>query len=331
VLGGLLGVVAGACTGPAAYACSSDAQCIDGGAAGYCEASGYCSFDDGTCASGRRYGHLAPAELAGECTMPGVDEGTGSAGGTSVDTSAGTSGPSPPTTTPSSESSTTLPVDPPTSSESTAESSFTTSGVETDGPSSSSGGPVVPTCTPVFVDDFEDGVLDPSWSSWASAGCAYGESGGAMNFSIAPSATEWLSAGLTVAPGPIAGGYVRVELVPFDPPLDVIGVWLTLYDDECELQIAAEGSVVHGMADGEWFDGVSVATDEPLWLQLRIDLDAVAYWEWSTDGEDWNEAHTEPTPCGTRSMQSALFAGGFSEEATAITRSVASYERCDPP
>jgi hypothetical protein len=78
-----------ACAGPASacgaspYACSSDTQCIDGGAAGYCEASGYCSFDDATCESGRRYGNLAPTDLAGECTLPG-DEPTGSEVGSTM-------------------------------------------------------------------------------------------------------------------------------------------------------------------------------------------------------------------------------------------------------
>jgi hypothetical protein len=330
VLGGLLGVVAGACAGPSAYACSSDAQCVDGGAAGYCEPSGYCSFDDGACASGRRYGSLAPADLAGECTMP-VEEPTGSASATSAQTSANTSGSTAATTTPGSGDPTTMPVDPQTGSESTAGPPMTTSGSEGSAESSSSGGPEMSTCTTVFSDDFEDGALDPAWSGWVNAGCSYEESGGAINFSIAPSETEWLSTGLALGPGPIAGGWVRVELVPFDSPLDVIGVWVELYDGDCELQIAAEDSMVLGMVDGVWFDGVSVPTDEPLWLQLRLDVEGIAYWEWSTDGEDWTLVHSEPMPCGTRSIQAAIFAGGTHAQQGGITRSVASFERCDPP
>jgi hypothetical protein len=222
---------------------------------------------------------------------------------------------------------TTAPIDPPSGSESTTAPQETT---DVDAGSSSSTGPGEPTCTTVFADDFEDGALDPTWDTWATAGSSYDESGGSMNFAIGPSTDEWVSAGLSREPGPILGGHVRAELVPFDPPLELIGVWLTLYDDACELQIAAESSQIVGHAGDVWFDGVDVDTDASLWLQLRLDLDAVAYWEWSTDGEAWNVAHSEPTPCDMTSVRSALFAGGQHTQEDPITRSVASYERCDP-
>jgi hypothetical protein len=122
-----------------------------------------------------------------------------------------------------------------------------------------------------------------------------------------------------------------VEVTPFVAPLDDVGVWLSVFDEQgCELQIAAEDGVVHGMADGVWFDGVPVAIDEPLWLQLRIDTDGVAHWEWSGDGTSWNLAHTEACPCDAMAMRSAIFAGDDHNLPTAITRSFESFERCDP-
>jgi cysteine-rich repeat protein len=61
------GVLAGACVELQPYTCTDDAECTSGGGEGTCEDTGYCSYPDGECDSGRRYGELA-AELAGHCT-----------------------------------------------------------------------------------------------------------------------------------------------------------------------------------------------------------------------------------------------------------------------
>jgi hypothetical protein len=54
-------------------ACNRTFECVDAsscrldGAQGTCEASGHCSFPDGDCPSGRRYGEFAPDDIAGDC------------------------------------------------------------------------------------------------------------------------------------------------------------------------------------------------------------------------------------------------------------------------
>lgn len=55
------------------------------GVAGVCEGNGVCSFPDEECASGRRYGQQAPAELAGVCVEgdEGLSTGFVSSGGVS--------------------------------------------------------------------------------------------------------------------------------------------------------------------------------------------------------------------------------------------------------
>ncbi|MCA9706663.1 MAG: hypothetical protein KDK70_12490 [Myxococcales bacterium] len=70
----------GACT--LTFPCSSDEQCSRDGAAGVCQASGYCSFPDADCESDQRYGELAPAELAGTCVPVGGESTTGEDVGT---------------------------------------------------------------------------------------------------------------------------------------------------------------------------------------------------------------------------------------------------------
>jgi hypothetical protein len=59
-------VVDGACR-LGAFACGDDVDCADGGESGVCEPEGACSFPDGDCPSGRRYGERSPKGLAGEC------------------------------------------------------------------------------------------------------------------------------------------------------------------------------------------------------------------------------------------------------------------------
>ncbi len=50
------------------FSCLDDAACTDAGSGpGRCEATGFCSFPDAACASGRRYGGLAGGGLAGAC------------------------------------------------------------------------------------------------------------------------------------------------------------------------------------------------------------------------------------------------------------------------
>lgn len=96
-----------ACRGPAAFSCADDSQCVSGGALGTCESSGFCSFPDPGCDSGKKYGGHAGGGLGGTCVPPGdvTTTGTGTTGtGTTDDTldpetssaptTAGTTGPS---------------------------------------------------------------------------------------------------------------------------------------------------------------------------------------------------------------------------------------------
>ncbi len=69
-------LVAGlACGLGGAFACEDDVECNDGGALGMCQGNGWCSFPDGECPSGQRYGEHAEADLAGECVPIGDDTG----------------------------------------------------------------------------------------------------------------------------------------------------------------------------------------------------------------------------------------------------------------
>lgn len=63
---------------PRAFVCDGDGNCINGGMQGHCEATRFCSFADGTCASGRRYGQFAGDGLGQSCVIaPAGDGGSG--------------------------------------------------------------------------------------------------------------------------------------------------------------------------------------------------------------------------------------------------------------
>jgi hypothetical protein len=58
-----LAALALGCQPPAPFECQTDSAC----SGGTCEPTGYCSFADPTCASGKRYGELAAPGLSAEC------------------------------------------------------------------------------------------------------------------------------------------------------------------------------------------------------------------------------------------------------------------------
>lgn len=75
------------------FACEQPSQCENDGIAGFCESTGYCSFPDPGCASGRRYGDHAASRWVGECVPGEPDDGSGTTG--SDDGIAGSSSTSP--------------------------------------------------------------------------------------------------------------------------------------------------------------------------------------------------------------------------------------------
>jgi hypothetical protein len=78
-------VIAGAwlssCVGANAFPCDVTSECVDAGQLGVCQADGWCSFPDGGCPSGQRYGEHAGDGLAGLCVG---DDGTTGGGGDST-------------------------------------------------------------------------------------------------------------------------------------------------------------------------------------------------------------------------------------------------------
>jgi len=78
------------CVGESPYHCSSAGQCVADARAGSCEPTGFCSFADTSCGSGRRYGAHAGDGLGGLCVDDNRPDG-GASDGPSIDAPPGLS------------------------------------------------------------------------------------------------------------------------------------------------------------------------------------------------------------------------------------------------
>ena len=61
-------VLLGGCLRATQFVCDDNNDC---GNDGFCEASGFCSFADGACEGGRRYGQES-GDVSGQCVPPGI-------------------------------------------------------------------------------------------------------------------------------------------------------------------------------------------------------------------------------------------------------------------
>jgi hypothetical protein len=61
------------CRATGDFSCLENRDCELAGIDGVCEPSGYCSFPDDTCGSGKRYGDFAPSGIGGECVPTAHD------------------------------------------------------------------------------------------------------------------------------------------------------------------------------------------------------------------------------------------------------------------
>lgn len=64
------------CLRQVGFHCNTNGECTQAGATGVCESVGYCSFADGTCASGRRFDNLG-GPYANSCTGDNTGSGDG--------------------------------------------------------------------------------------------------------------------------------------------------------------------------------------------------------------------------------------------------------------
>ncbi|MBV1860290.1 MAG: hypothetical protein KUG77_17885 [Nannocystaceae bacterium] len=298
---GLLGLLAfvGAAPGCGGrtFSCSEDSDC---GSDGLCEVSGWCSFSDADCPSGRRFAEHSGDGVGGSCVdavSTGSTSGTSGPGG--VNTSAVT-GPSSSSDAVTTEPSSTTDVDSEASTTcpdrlcGTTTSSGTTETTGSTGSSSDETGDPVPPC-PGFFDDFDDGAFDPSWAVYGAAGMGghvMSEEDGELRWDFAAGIVE-------------QRGITRV----FDAPLSAIVVHAT---ETSALEGAQAQSVLLFREDGSSGDVILVWSNDA--VQLRADGEIVAdsaTFEWVELRFEAGEVHVSTSPDGTEFSLLTSFAGDY--------------------
>ncbi len=241
IVAALLGGVFGAtisCQG-GEFSCASDDQCTFDGAQGWCEGSGFCSFPEPDCPSGREYGEFAGGGLGGRC-VPGAESSAGGSDSASDDTTA----------------------------------DATTDTTDTSADTSEPPGP----CSEQISDQFEDGSLDPTWGvfgllpeheSWVE------ELKGAMQVTVPPGADGYAGISLIdlveltegrvrfqveAPPGPATSIILSVGSFDADPGSQLL---LYIYESDAELAWFPDGMELMPIGDP-----IPLSVAETPWVEL---------------------------------------------------------------
>lgn len=162
-----------------AFTCATDEQC----SGGWCEPSGYCSFEDPDCPSGRRYGTHASRDLANECVPP-IGETAADDG---LDDSSTTSGAA--TTATSGEDGSTSVL----TSRGSEDTASEPTGAD-DASSDTTGGPIGIDCKIAFEDDFEGDALGETWTFWMSGDPAEAtQADGVVTLTLPATSDSWIA------------------------------------------------------------------------------------------------------------------------------------------
>lgn len=260
-----------ACTGQDVFACSEDADCTLAGMAGFCDAPGYCSFDDAACPSGRRFGKLAGDGLADEC-VSGEEAATDSIGdttttGTTAESVTLTSPPPSGTTTSSSSTSDDTSTTSSTTMEVVESGSSDDSGSTSSSSGSSEGSTEASTTSidPCEAWNFEDGMIPFPVSGNVSHAVEDGElrvswgSGetGNVSFSVA-------------GPVDMTSGTFQVNFTAV-PETTGVTVGLRLLNEGQILSLLLDGPTIYGQFyDGQDVTDLGVMPRLPGELQFRL-------------------------------------------------------------
>ncbi len=326
-----LGGAASGC-GSSVFACASDEQC-QGAEAGLCQPEGYCSFPDESCPSGQRFGDAAPSGVANAC----VDQGDASTGASTgpMPSSEG-SEPPPPDPDDGPIASTTLTTDEGSTTAAVADDTSTGSEPTGTGAEDTSTGEAA-ACTTSLVDPFDGTELSVPWGTFNRPGTALWVADGQLWFEIGAN-VDWIVAGALIEVESIAGGWARARVTEPDDSGLLIAGGVVVANEICHLQMFIDPG---GVAATIW-NNETLSTTElgyvplpglPLWLQVRLDDDRRAYFEWSPDAITWNEL-TSGTfeECGDlgAAVVAGINVGGQLQPMQIGTRSFDEFQMCLP-
>lgn len=313
------------CSSDALFQCQRNDQCVSQGEEGVCQASGYCSFGDGTCDSGYRYADSAPPGLAGQCVEP-MPQGSSSCGTAGCETGApGTSSGSDPSSTSSGGTTSQAGSSSSSSSGDTSETSASSSSTGETGESSSSTTTGGRRC-PEFVEEFGNGVVEEGpWSLSEDGAWMAAEVGDVLRLFTGGGAGV---VEVTMSPANVNEGYVVAHLVdlPQGASFFRLGVASTTGESLAFL-LTGEGTL--SVAIGAAQPGqVMVGAPSEIWLEVYFDGTNVGF-AYSVDGNAFTTIVDEPY-IGDY-LDASITLSGFSGDGDPDNIEVDDFEQCSQP
>jgi hypothetical protein len=264
-----------------AFTCASDEQCSGGS----CEPSGYCSFEDPDCPSGRRYGAHASSDLAKECVPPNGE----TAADDGLDDSSTTFGTATTASTATSDEDGSTSVFTSRGSEETASESTG----DDDTSSDTTRGPIGIDCRVTFEDDFEGDVIGETWTLWMAGDLAEAtQADGVVTLTLPPTSNSWIAINDYFE---AFQGSIIFELAA--PPSEPDAyLWLEVTGTTTKYELGIEGGDTLLVRAGSSTEPEILAAFpfdamDDRFLRFRAE-EAQVEWAVSSNGDTWTVLHT---------------------------------------
>lgn len=179
---------------------------------------------------------------------------------------------------------------------------------------------------PLVSDDFEDGVIDPAWTSYSDAGTTLEEADGVLRVAFSGEAQAWAGY-LTIDSHDLRGGSLGAEV------RQVGGMTiLELKSGNTRIQTYADLGTLHAtvMVDAETITSFETDYLADVHVHWRMrEQEGRIHWETSADGTTWSELDARPAPLPLDDVTVVVSGGGDVGDAAAEFESV-DIEVADP-
>ena len=179
---------------------------------------------------------------------------------------------------------------------------------------------------PLVSDDFEDGVIDPAWTSYSDAGTTLEEADGVLRVAFSGEAEAWAGY-VTVDRQDLRGGSLGAEV------RQVGGMTiLELNSGNTRIQTYADLATLHAtvMVDSETVTSFETDYVADVHVHWRMrEQEGRIHWETSADGTTWSELDARPSPLPLDDVTIVVSGGGDVGDTAAEFESV-QIEVADP-
>jgi hypothetical protein len=179
---------------------------------------------------------------------------------------------------------------------------------------------------PLVSDDFEDGLIDPAWTSYSDEGTTLEEADGVLRVAFSGDAEAWAGY-LTVERHDLRGGSLGAEI------RQVGGMTiLELGSGNVRIQTYADLATLHAtvMVDAETVTSFETDYVADVHVHWRMrEQEGRIHWETSADGTTWTELDARPAPLPLDDVSIVVSGGGDVSDAATEFEAV-NIEVADP-